>query len=262
VLTTLVVRDVERATPRAKLVRIDLGGAAFEYAPGQAILLAPHGHTERRPYSIASAPEDAKRSGVIDLLVGIETGGNGARSAPAQGAERGSGVPASERAGVWGRAPGKDDWIFDPAPGDRVDVEGPLGSFTFPDNPAERRFVFIAGGTGIAPLRAMLRHALGIPHDRIGVFYSARTPDEFAFEREFRALADAGAIDLRLTVTRDAHDGWTGGRGRATTDSLRPVVERPGTLCFVCGPASMVDDVPKALTRLGIRPDLIRIEEW
>ena len=49
-----------------------------------------------------------------------------------------------------------------------VDVEGPLGSFTFPADPEERRFVFIAGGTGIAPLRAMLRHALDIPHREIG----------------------------------------------------------------------------------------------
>ena len=41
-----------------------------------------------------------------------------------------------------------------------VSVDGPLGSFTFPDHPRERRFVFIAGGTGIAPLRSMLWHAL------------------------------------------------------------------------------------------------------
>ena len=72
-----------------------------------------------------------------------------------------------------------------------VDVEGPLGSFTFPAAPDERRFVFIAGGTGIAPLRAMLRHALhAAAIARSACFYSARTPDEFAYEDEFR---DAGA---------------------------------------------------------------------
>ena len=67
-----------------------------------------------------------------------------------------------------------------------VDVEGPLGRFTFPRRPDERRFLFIAGGTGIAPLRAMLRHALSVPHDGIGLLYSARTAGEFAYEDELR----------------------------------------------------------------------------
>jgi ferredoxin-NADP reductase len=48
----------------------------------------------------------------------------------------------------------------------------------------------------------MLRHALAIPHRNIGLFYSARTPQEFAFEREFRELAAGGDIELRQTVTR------------------------------------------------------------
>jgi len=231
VFATLVIRDVQAATPRARFVQIDLGGAAFDYAPGQAVLVAPHGRPERRPYSIASAPEDAKRSGVIDLLVGTE-------SSP------------------------HDNWTFEPAAGAEVDVEGPIGSFTFPPNPIERHFLFIAGGTGIAPLRAMLRHALGIPHDRIGLFYSARTADEFAFESEFRALAEAGAIDLRMTVTRDVHEGWTGGRGRATADSLREMVDGADTLCFVCGPRSLVVDAPVLLERVGVPRTLVRVEEW
>ena len=205
-------------------------GDGFDYAPGQAVLVAPHGVAERRPFSIASAPEDAKRSGVIDLLVG--TGDS------------------------------DTDWVFDPSPDDRVDVEGPIGSFTFPREPHGRRFLFVAGGTGISPLRAMLRHALGIPHDRIALLYSARTPGEFAFDGEFRALAGAGAIELVQTVTRDGGGGWTGLRGRIAVESLRGLVDDPETLCFVCGTASMVDEVPKLLAQVGIRNELIRIEEW
>src|SRR5579872_5653882 len=162
-MITLVVRDVQPATPRANLVHVELGNHAFEYTAGQAVLIAPHGQQPRWPYSIASAPEDAKRSGIIDLLVGLDPVANGAQGAPA------------------------------PAAGDSIEVEGPFGSFTFPEEPIERRFLFIAGGTGIAPLRSMLRHALGMPHDRIGLFYSARAADEFAFGEEFRALAAAGA---------------------------------------------------------------------
>ncbi len=238
---TLVIRDVQVATPRARFVQIDLGGAAFDYAPGQFVLVAPHGQPQRRPYSIASAPEDAKRSGVIDLLVGTDPISDGAHGAPAEG---------------------ETTWNFDPAPGDRVDVEGPFGSFTFPESPAERRFLFVAGGTGIAPLRAMLRHALGIPHDRIGLFYSARTPDDFAFQDELRALAEAGAIDLRQTVTRDAGERWTGSRGRAKAESLRELVDGPETLCFVCGPLALVAATSTMLEALDIAPNRIRMEEW
>lgn len=222
-----VIRSVDDATPRAKLVRVGVD-EAFAYAAGQAVLVAPHDSTPR-PYSIASAPEDAKRSGVIELLIGTDP---------------------------------QPDWSFDPAAGDRVAVEGPIGSFTFPAEPSERRFLFVAGGTGIAPLRAMLRHALGIPHDRIALFYSARTPGEFAFEAEFRALADAGTIDFRQTVTREGGSDWTGARGRMTADALGDLVGGGATLCFVCGPQSMVLEAPRLLEHIGVRPDLIRVEHW
>ena len=147
-------------------------------------------------------------------------------------------------------------------PGQLVDVEGPLGTFTFPADPEERRFVFIAGGTGIAPLRAMLRHALTMPHRNIGLFYSARTPDEFAYEEELRSLADAGAIELRQTVTRAADVDWSGPRGRLDRDALEELVHDPATLCFVCGPPALVDEMPKILTDLGIPRARIRVEEW
>ena len=137
-------------------------------------------------------------------------------------------------------------------PGTLVDVEGPLGSFTFPPAPVERRFVFIAGGTGIAPLRAMMQRALHLPHRNIGLFYSVRTPDEFAYEMELRGLADAGEIELRQTVTRATDMDWTGPRGRLNREALEELIHDPATLCFVCGPPALVDEMPKILTELGI----------
>ena len=111
----------------------------------------------------------------------------------------------------------------------------------------------------------MLRHALGIPHDRIALLYSARMPGEFAFEAEFRALTDAGAIDFRQTVTRDGgapRGGWTGARGRVTIESLRDLAVDAEMLCFVCGPASMVAEVPTLLAGLGVARERIKIDEW
>jgi len=131
-----------------------------------------------------------------------------------------------------------------------------------PPAPVERRFVFIAGGTGIAPLRAMMRRALHLPHRNIGLFYSVRTPDEFAYEQELRDLAHAGEIELRQTVTRATDADWTGPRGRLNRDALEELVHDPATLCFICGPPALVDEMPKILSDLGIPRERIKIEEW
>jgi NAD(P)H-flavin reductase len=228
---TLPIRDVLPATPRARVVRIDLGGQAFRYAPGQAVVIGAHGGTERRTYSIAASPLQTQRQGCLELLIGVDA----------------SGKPGSKLA---------------LEPGRLVDVEGPLGSFMFPPQPEERRFVFIAGGTGIAPLRAMLHHALMIPEHAIGVFYSARTPDEFAYRDELQTLADAGRIELRQTVTRTGGDDWRGARGRIDRAELQPLIHDPATLCFICGPPSLVEDMPRLLRELGVAPARIKIDEW
>jgi len=210
---------------------MDLGGREFTYAPGQAVFVGPHGANARWHYSIPAAPEDAARDGWLELLVGVDADGETGHRLPL---ERGA----------------------------RVDVEGPVGTFTFPSNPEEQRFVFIAGGTGIAPLRAMLRHALAIPHREVGLLYSARTPDEFAFQEELRNLAREGRIELRQTVTRGWAAEWEGGRGRIGRAELQPLVHHPATLCFVCGPATLVDDTNRLLQELGVARERIKLEEW
>ncbi len=85
----------------------------------------------------------------------------------------------------------------------------------FPAHPRERRFLFIAGGTGIAPLRSMLWHTLLAERDgQVALIYSVRSPEEFAYMQEFQRLEDEGRIDFRHTVTRAATEGWTGRQGR------------------------------------------------
>jgi CDP-4-dehydro-6-deoxyglucose reductase/3-phenylpropionate/trans-cinnamate dioxygenase ferredoxin reductase subunit len=232
VLLTLPIRDVQPATPRARLVRIALAGRDFPYEPGQAILVASHGHEPRdTAYSIAAPPEEAARNAWLELLVGVdETGTPG----PHLSLERES----------------------------LVDVEGPIGRFTFPSEPADAPCVFVAGGTGIAPLRAMIRTALASPNRRIGLLYSARTPGDFAFDQEWRALASTGRLEYRQTVTRHAATDWSGNRGRIGIGELAPLVHDAETMCFVCGPPTMVEDVPKLLKNLGVPRDRVYIEEW
>ena len=225
------IRDVLRATPRASVVRLDLGGATLDYVAGQAVMVGDHGQPVRRPYSMASSPEDAARDGWIELLIGVDEQGRA-----------GHHLTLSK--------------------GARLDLDGPVGSFTFPEQPQESRFVFIAGGTGIAPLRAMLRHALTRPHREVGLYYSARTPDEFAYEEELRGLAREGRIELTQTVTRTTGGDWNGERGRLGHAHLRPLVHGRATLCFICGPPGLVAGLSTILQELGVPTDRIRVEAW
>lgn len=233
-LLTLAIREVLPATPRARIVRLDLEGRSFFYEPGQALAIATHGIEPRRPYSIASSPEETAHTGLIELLIGV--GDNG---------EPGSHLQLTV--------------------GSRVDVEGPLGRFTFIHQrhaAAKPGLLFVAGGTGIAPLRSMLQHALALGFQDIGVLYSARTPDDFAYEGELRALHAQRRIDLHLTVTRQAAPTWSGTRGRIDAGLLRRLLWGRETFCYVCGPRPLVEEMPKALADLGVPAHHIRIEEW
>jgi NAD(P)H-flavin reductase len=231
VLLKLPIREVLPATPRSRIVRIDLQGQAFPYAAGQALRLASHGREPRKPYSIAASPQDAVRDGWLELLIGVDQEGQaGSHLQLESGAE--------------------------------VDVEGPLGRFTFPADPDERRFLFVAGGTGIAPLRAMVRDCLWRGYRNLSLLYSARAPGDFAYETELREVAAKGGVELLLTVTRDAESEWSGTRGRIGPELLEPLLHDRATLCFVCGPRALVDDMPRLLTELGIESRRILIEEW
>ena len=224
--------SVRREGESARIVRVDLGGAPYAYRAGQAALLGPAGAHARVAYSIASAPEDSARFGWLEFLVKVDG------------------------AGRWGER-------FPPlARGVSLGVSAPRGTFVFPDRPAERRFLFIAGGTGIAPMRSMIRHARARRAGTLSLLYSARTPSDFSFLREFRALVRCRALELALTATREVTPRWHGTHGRITEAQLAPLVHDPETLCFVCGPEPMVDDVPPILRRLGIPARRIRLEEW
>jgi ferredoxin-NADP reductase len=230
----LPVTSVQIATPTTRIVRLALGGSPFAFEAGQAARIGLAERAERVPYSIASAPIEAVQTGLLDFLIKVEPTGR------------------------WGH---QFDGI---EPGMRLGIQGPYGSFLLPKNPAEDRFLFIAGGTGIAPIRAMIRQAvLSGQQGRMRLLYSARTADDFAYLPELGEMAARDGLDLRLHVTREAGPSLAiAGRGRIRPEQLAPLVDDPATLCFVCGPESMVADVAPMLQQLGIEKSRIRVEEW
>ena len=229
-VVTVPVLSVDTATPRSRLVALDVRGHDIRFLPGQAVVVGRHGEDERRPYSIACSPEQAGESQQLELLMAVD--------------------PDSARETPFAR-------------GAPIDVEGPMGTFTLPPETSARWLLFVAGGTGIAPLRSMLDHLIRAKRaPRMSLLYSARSGDEFAFMRELEAHARSGVLELHPTVTRD-DAAWAGRRGRIGHGHFEAVLHEPAdTLCFVCGPAALVDESVATLKRLGVPETRIRTERW
>jgi ferredoxin-NADP reductase len=229
-LVTVPVEGVIALTPRCRLLTFDIRRQRLEFLAGQAVMAAPQGQTPRRPYSIACSPERAGETGLLELLIAIDD-------------QKGFNLSGA-------------------VAGTMVDLEGPVGAFTLPATLAGNRLLFVAAGTGIAPLRAMLDHALRrYPGGQISVLYSARSSDEFPFIDELRSHQAAGRVELHQTVTRDTSATWDGGRGRLGRSHFETVIHEPAaTLCFVCGPAPFVAESRATLKALGVPEAQIRTE--
>jgi ferredoxin-NADP reductase len=216
------VRAIDRPTPRGVVLRLDVPDRT-EHWPGQHYvvrLTADDGYTAQRSYSIASAPADP----LVELFVERLEDGE---------------VSTYLADGV--------------AVGDELDVRGPIGGWFVwrADSPA----VGVAGGSGVVPLVAMLRHAieLGRP-GLLRLVVSARTVVELPYAA---LLAEAGAL---VALTREPSPT---GRpaGRLTTRELAAVVE-PSATYFVCGSAGFAEATSTALTALGAPAAMVRVERF
>jgi CDP-4-dehydro-6-deoxyglucose reductase/3-phenylpropionate/trans-cinnamate dioxygenase ferredoxin reductase subunit/phenol hydroxylase P5 protein len=222
--------EIVQVAACAKLVRLRVAPATFSFRAGQSILAGVPGSPVRRPYSIATAPEDLREDRCLELLVGVDRNGR-----------VGPHMPLTV--------------------GAHVEIEGPYGSLTCPCE-ADMRLVLIAGGIGVAPLRAILRHALRAHASGLALLYSAREPDDFAFGAELDALVRAGRLDLHRTVTRSTSAAWSGQRGRLTRTDLESLANAPNAICFVCGSPAFGAAMMGMLDEIGVPARRVRIEEW
>ena len=229
----LTTREVIQTTPRTRIIRLDLGRQPFDFRAGQAVLVGLHGAPIKKPYSIACSPRQAVESNALELLVQVD--------------DRDPENPHLERL----------------TPGTAVDVEGPFGTFALSLTPSEDDVLFVAGGTGIAPLRSILWEIIEHqPARRIAMICSVRSAEEIAYEEELRRLAATGRLQLRFTITRDGGAEWLGPRGRIDLALLNSVLRSPETDCVLCGPPAMISDVTELLVHSGIAPERIVKESF
>ena len=162
---------------------------------------------------------------------------------------------------VPGAPPGiVSSWLFSLKDGDRVATSGPFGSVRVQDSDAE--MVFIGGGVGMAPLRAMIFEQL----ERVGTdrrmtfWYGARSLGDLFYADEFdRLAAEHGNFDWTVALSDpDPADTWSGATGFIHQIALkRHLRDHPAPeTCeyYLCGPPLMIRAVLSMLDDLGV-PD-------
>ena len=148
--------------------------------------------------------------------------------------------------------------LFDMKEGERVELLSVVGHGFDLDRQKGRDLVFVAMGTGVAPLRSALRHVLNRKEEfgQLVVLYGARTPDDFCYRDETQSWEDAG-VELRQVISRpDGHD-WSGPTGYVQTllDHVLPDLNSP--VALVCGSREMIAQTRDRLQQMGFAPEMI-----
>lgn len=228
------VAQVRDETPRTKTLVLDVPGWPGHRA-GQQVdvrLVAEDGYQAQRSYSIASAPETA----MIELTV--------------------------ERIDDGEVSPYLCDVL---RAGDGLEVRGPIGGYFVWTANDGGPLLLIAGGSGIVPLMAMLRHharrASELP---VRLLYSTRTRADLIYADEIEKLGANPNVRVTFTVTRETPNGWQGFTRRIDRSMLEetawPAAQTPRA--FVCGPTSLVESVASILVELGHDPARVKTERF
>jgi ferredoxin-NADP reductase len=147
--------------------------------------------------------------------------------------------------------------------GDQMEVRGPIGGWFVWEPGDGGPLMLVAGGSGIAPLRSILRRrqlsGSAVP---ARLLYSARSPGDVIYSAELGQPADG--LEVTLTLTRQQPAGWAGRSGRVDAAMLGQTAwpAADGPLAFVCGPTSFVETVAAGLTGLGYPPHRVKTERF
>jgi ferredoxin-NADP reductase len=149
--------------------------------------------------------------------------------------------------------------------GDEIEIRGPVGGY-FAWRPEDGGpLLLIAGGSGIVPLRAMLRN-----RQQVGsavparLIYSARTQTDVIYSAELTEFQHGDETDIVVTLTRQNPPGWAGRTGRVDEALLRDLAWPAGAepLAYVCGPTAFAEAVSATLVGLGYPPQRVKIERF
>jgi ferredoxin-NADP reductase len=229
------VIETSPETPRTKSLFLEVPGWEGHKA-GQHVdvrLTAEDGYQAQRSYSIASPPEDGRLALVVERLEDGEV------------------------------SPYLTDEL---RAGDGLELRGPIGGWFTWEAREGGPLLLVAGGSGIAPLIAMIRHRAAVQSDApTRLLYSSRSREDAIYAEELdRLAADDGTLEVFHTLTRSQPPGWTGYSRRIDREMLEEIAPSPERrpLAFVCGPTPLVETVAAALVELGHEPARVKTERF
>jgi NAD(P)H-flavin reductase len=222
---------------------------------------------ESQPLIITGVREQARDTRAFDLRPVTVTGHHGISFSPGQVAilkvndEQGyfafaSAPDEAELEVLVKQKVGASKVIFDMHEGEMIELVGIAGHGFSLSEQKQRDLVFVAMGTGVAPLRSALRHVLRHKEDfgQLVVLYGARTPDDFCYRDEVDEWAAAG-VELRQVISRPEDHDWSGPTGyvQSLLDHVLPDLTSP--VALVCGSLQMINETRERLTRMGFASD-------
>jgi ferredoxin-NADP reductase len=147
--------------------------------------------------------------------------------------------------------------------GDELELRGPIGGYFVWEPGDGRPLTLLAGGSGVVPLRSMLRHRLNAGSDAPArLLYSSRSWQDVIYRDELGRYHDG--VQVSYTLTRSQPPGWTGHAGRIGPALLAevawPAVGNP--LAYICGPTSFVETAAEGLVGLGYPPQRVKTERF
>jgi ferredoxin-NADP reductase len=197
-------------------------------------LTAPDGYQAQRSYSIASSPE---QKGEIDLTV--------------------------ERLAEGEVSTYLHDILI---VGDQVELRGPIGGYFVWEASTGGPLLLVAGGSGIVPLMAMIRHRRAVGSQvPTRLLYSSHTYEDIIYREELERLhMDHSGLKIFQTLTRSQPQGWEGYGRRIDMQMLEEVAKPLGNSlkAYICGPTALVEGVANGLVKLGIPASQIRTERF
>lgn len=229
------VAELVQETPKVASLLLDvpewMGHLAGQHVDVR--LTADDGYQAQRSYSIASPPEDSR------LAITVERLDDGEVSPYLVGEVR---------------------------KGDKVELRGPIGGYFVWRGDDDRPVLLVAGGSGVVPLMAMIRHrAANHLKAPTRLLYSSRSFDDIIYRAELERLASAGdGLTVAHTLTRMQPPGWSGYARRIDSAMLAEVAwpKAQNPIVYVCGPTPMVESVASLLVDMGFDPASVKTERF
>ncbi|MBR8057590.1 benzoate 1,2-dioxygenase electron transfer component BenC [Burkholderia dolosa] len=220
------VRRIEPHHDAAVVLELDVDAPAPAFLPGQYVNIGVPGSGRHRSYSFSSAPGDATASFLIKKIPG------GVMSA----------------------------WLESAAPGDRLELNGPLGSFYLRD--VQRPLLFVAGGTGLAPFLSMLEVlARGGSQQKIHLVYGVTRDLDLVLVDALDAYAARLPNFSFATVVADAASNHPR-KGWVTQHIPADALHDGDVDVYLCGPPPMVDAVRAYFDDAGVKPRSFHYEKF